>query len=56
LVHGSTISGHSLPLAFVGLEMYFSGERNFNVDIYEQLARSCLSAKTLYERRNKSLS
>jgi hypothetical protein len=50
LVHRSTITGSSLECALHTMEKYFvDGERYFNVDYYEQLARSCQSAKSLYE-------
>lgn len=51
VVHHSTISGGSLPVAFQVVSSYLTGERkNFGRDEYEQVLRSCQSARTLYER------
>ncbi len=50
IVHGSTITGGSLSSAMISIEQYFLYEkRMFDRDEYEQLGRTCQSAKKIYE-------
>lgn len=49
LVHSSTISGSSLMAANGAITAYNCGVREFTKDQYEQLSRSCASARTLLE-------
>lgn len=48
VVHSSTISGGSLPVAKSCVENYIDGVREFTRDNYEQLYRTCGSASNLF--------
>lgn len=51
VIHGSTIAGASLSISTFRASKYMLGkEDSFSGDNYEQFARSCLSAKSIYER------
>lgn len=44
VIHTSTIAGSSLASALFAIKMYDLGERSFERDYIEQLARTCYSA------------
>ena len=50
IIHYATLSGGSLNSAMSCAIKYMTGEsRAFNIDEYEQLGRTCSSAKRVYE-------
>ena len=50
-IHRSTVDGGSLSTAMFFLSKYMNSiENNFSRDVYEQLSRTCRSARDLYDK------